>query len=166
MHSCINKVIIVLFVFFSTSASADFQRWSAEKEPDPFTKGEKVVVDFMSSIRSGVFIMCDTTQPGLQIRAIPGFTFDSSLEGMNPEMKIAIDGELLLTKIGQTGMLGDNLAAATMWLDDFDAKRFIEAFAASKKQIAIQDGIADKPHLMKASGSTKSAQALQSCLEK
>ncbi len=159
-------LMLAASMLFSLPAKADFERWSINKESDPFTKGEKVVVDYMSSLRSGVLVFCDTAEPGIEIRAIPGFVYSPDMEALSPEFAVAIDGEVLFTKSARTGMVGDNLAISSLFLDDFDAKRFIDAFAASKKQIAIKDGIADKPHLLKASGSTKAGQALQACLSK
>lgn len=153
-------------VVASLPANADFERWSIMKESDPFTKGEKVVADYMSSLRSGVLVFCDTAEPGIEIRAIPGFVYSPEMEGFSPEFAVAVDGEVLFTKSARTGMVGDNLAISSLFLNDLDAKLFIDAFAASKKQIAIKDGISDKAHLLKASGSTKAGQALQACLDK
>lgn len=145
---------------------AGFQSWSVEKESDPFSGGESVSANFMTSFRSGIFVLCDSAKKGLTVRAVPGFAYDQRLEDFEPTMKFAFDGKLLLDAKGQTGSVGDNLAASEVMLDVDQAKQFVEAFAAAKKQIAIDDGIADKPHLLTARGSTTSGAAIVSCIAK
>lgn len=149
----------------STTANADFQRWSVEKDDDPFAKGERVTVGYMSSIRSGVYIFCEPDNPGLRVRAIPGFAYSAELMLASPEMSFAIDGDILLEGVsGSTGSVGDNLATAEGTMTKDDATTFLKAFGAAKKQVAIKDGISDRPHLLRASGSTKTAEALTKCL--
>lgn len=145
---------------------AGFLAWSIEKESNPFSGGDSVVVSFSSSIRSGVIILCDTAEPGLRVRAIPGFDFDQRLTGFKPTLKFAFDGKLLFTAEGETGSVGNNLAASETKLLGEQAEQFVKAFAAAKKQIAIDDGIADKPHLLTAQGSTASGAAIVACIGK
>lgn len=158
--------LIILTILASNSvAQADFQRWSHEKEADPFTGGQKVTVDYMDTLRSGVLITCDTSGSGLTVRAIPGFDFDQRIEGFAAQVSFAIDGQLLLTAKGRTGAVGNNLAAVDAALTHKEAEKLLEKFTAAKKQVAIKDGIADKPHLLTARGSTEAGRALQSCLK-
>lgn len=157
--------LAILTVFaINSGAQADFQRWSHSKEADPFTGGQKVTVDFMDSLRSGVLIKCDTSETGLTVRAIPGFDFDQRLDDFVAEVSFAIDGQLLLTVKGTTGSVGNNLAAVDAKLTHPEAEKLLSKFSTAKKQIAIKDGIADKPHLLTARGSTESGRALQACL--
>ncbi|MGI2032139.1 hypothetical protein ACRQ1B_07065 [Rhizobium panacihumi] len=120
----------------------------------------------MSSIRSGVVIFCDSAETGLVVRAIPGFAHVAALEDMKPDLEFAIDGAKLLTQQGSTGAVGDNLAVAEAKLSVEDANRFVAAFAKAKKQIALKDGISDRPHLLPALGSTKAGEALLQCMKK
>jgi hypothetical protein len=150
----------------TTSAFADFERWSVETEDDPFSGGQKIVVNYMSTLRSGVFIFCDSAQPGIKVRAVPGWNYVSDLEGFEPTMEFAFDGTKLLSARGATGAVGDNIAAAEVTLLGEQAEKFAQAFAAASKQVAIRDGISDQPHLLRASGSTKSGQALAKCIQK
>ncbi|CAN7178310.1 hypothetical protein LJR251_000298 [Rhizobium rhizogenes] len=145
---------------------AGFQSWSVDKDADPFSGGDRVSVSFMSSFRSGVFVMCDTAEKGLTVRAIPGFDYDGRIDGYTPTMKFAFDGKLLFEVIGTVRKVGNNLAASDAQLDSEKAKLFVEAFAIAKKQIAIDDGIADKPHLLTARGSTTSGDAIVACIKK
>jgi hypothetical protein len=150
----------------STTAHADFNRWAAEVENDPFTGGQKVAVDYSSSLRSGVAVLCDTSQSGVTIRAVPGFAFTEDMQSLEPLLEFAIDGTRLLSAKGSTGAVGDNIAASQVTLTGEEAKQFINAFANARKQIAIKDGISDRPHLLRASGSTKAGEALKACLAK
>lgn len=147
-------------------AHADFRSWSVEKEDDPFSGGDSVAVSFTSSLRSGVIVTCNSAEAGLKVRAIPGFVFDERLQGFKPTVKFAFDGKLLFTAEGETGAVGDNLAASETKLTGDQAQQFVEAFAAAKKQIAIDDGISDKPHLLNARGSTTSGAAIVACIKK
>lgn len=146
-------------------ASAGFMAWDAEIEEDPFSGGKRVTAGYMSSMRSGVLIICDTAEKGLTLRAIPGFVFSDILSGMAPEIEVAIDGERLLGQEGQTGSVGDNLAAAEVLLTPENSRTFVKAFAEARKQIAVKDGISDRPHLMTARGSTKTGAALVKCMD-
>ncbi|MCJ7996661.1 hypothetical protein J5N58_06810 [Rhizobium cremeum] len=157
---------LVSLAAFSSAAWAGFDSWTAEVENDPFSGGQRVTVGISTSMRSGVVIICDSAEKGLMVRAVPGFAFDSDLAGFEPEVEFAIDGERLLGQAGETGAVGDNLAASQVMLSPENAKRFVDAFAAAKKQIAIKDGISDRPHLMPARGTTKSGQALLTCMGK
>jgi hypothetical protein len=47
---------------------------------------------------------------------------------------------------GMTGKVGNNLAISQVHLDGPKAKEFVDAFAKSKKQIAISDGIGETNH--------------------
>lgn len=146
-------------------AMAGFGQWSVETEEDPFSGGKRVTVDYSSSIRSGVIIICDTSEAGLMVRAIPGYAFEPVLAGATPEIEFAFDGKRLLGQSGETGAVGDNLAASQTTLSKENSQAFVEAFAAAKKQIAIKDGISDRPHLLTARGSTKAGAALVECMK-
>lgn len=162
-----GKVLCLVagFLSIATVANAGLRQWTSESEADPFSGGKKVSVDYMDTLRSGVLISCDTAESGMQIRAIPGFDYVSNLALVSPSASFAIDGSRLLDADGETAQVGNNLAAVNIDLDAAQAIKFVKAFAASKRQIAIQDGISDKPHLLTASGSTKAGKVLLGCLE-
>jgi hypothetical protein len=42
---------------------------------------------------------------------------------------------------------------------------FVDAFDGARKQVAIKDGISDRPHLLTAAGSSKAGAALVKCME-
>jgi hypothetical protein len=157
---------LTFVVLFAGQSFADFMAWSSETEDDPFSKGQRVTVDFMSTIRSGIILICDSSEQGLLLRAIPGFAFDNALAGAEPEIEIAIDGERIVGQTGETGSVGDNLATAQVMLTGENAEVFLEAFEKAKKQVAIKDGISDRPHLLSARGSSKTSKALRACLGK
>lgn len=150
----------------SAPAYAGFDRWTFEIEQDPFSGGERVVVDYSSTMRSGVLVMCDSSQKGLLIRAIPGYTFEAGYDSIDPEIEVAFDGQRVLGQTGETGSVGDNLAVAQVMLTAENAKTFVEGFAKAQKQVAIKDGMSDRPHLLRARGSTAAGEALQGCLDK
>ncbi len=152
------------FLVLATSAYAGFESWSVESEDDPFSGGNRTTVDYSSSMRSGILILCDTAKPGLIVRAVPGFAFTDTLSGYTPELEFAIDGQRVLGQSGVVGAVGDNVAAAETTLSVANAETFVKAFAAAQKQIAIKDGISDRPHLLKARGSTKAGAALVKCM--
>jgi hypothetical protein len=164
MHKTIYLAAVGLFSVV-TSASAGLLQWSAESEADPFTGGKKVTIDFMSTLRSGVVVFCDTSDVGIRVRAIPGFDYVDGLAGVSPTASFAIDGQKLLDADGSTGQVGNNLAAVDITLDGDRARQFVKAFAAAKKQVAIKDGISDAPHLLTARGSTNAGKALAGCIE-
>lgn len=162
-----SKVLIstVASLMMCQSAFAGFAAWSSEKEEDPFSKGAAVTVDYMSSIRSGIFIFCNSSEHGLKIRAVPGFAYDTVLDDFSPKVEIAIDGDIVASGDGSVGSVGDNIAASQVTLDQYSSRVFIEAFARAKRQVAIKDGISDKPYLLNARGTSKSGAALRSCLQ-
>lgn len=120
----------------------------------------------MSSFRSGVVVLCDSAKYGLIVRAIPGFDYTEKLKEFTPTVKFAFDGKLLFDAEGETGSVGNSLAISQVTLDGDQAKKFVDAFALAKKQIAIDDGISDKPHLLSARGSTTAGQAIVACIDK
>jgi hypothetical protein len=140
------------------------QEWSFETTDDPFSGGQKVDADFMSSFRSGVFVLCDTAEFGLDIRAIAGWQYDAALEGVQPEGKFAVDGKILFSSVGRAASFGSNIAGVRFFLDQSKAAVFVEAMKVARKQIAVLDGISDKPHLLPAKGSTRVGEALEKCL--
>lgn len=148
----------------STPALAGFESWSVESEDDPFSGGNRTTVAYSSSMRSGVIIFCDTAKTGLSVRAVPGFAFEDSLNDITPELEFAIDGKRLLGQSGAVGAVGDNMAASETTLSVGNSEIFVVAFVAAQKQIAIKDGISDRPHLLKARGSTKAGAALVKCM--
>jgi len=146
-------------------ALADFQRWSYETEKDPFSGGERVTVTHMTSVRSGVLLMCDTSDPGLIVRVIPGYVTNGAAGKMGT-IKFAVDGELLLENFAVMGEVGDSLATSETILSFDKSTQLVDAMAAARKQIAIDDGFSDRPHLLNARGSTKSGEALKRCMLK
>lgn len=162
------RILLIAFGMLSclvVPASAGFERWTADTEDDPFSKGKRVTVDFMTSIRSGVLLICDSSEKGFLLRAVPGFVFNNSdMSDVEPEVEIAIDGQRLFGQKGEIGSVGDNLAVSQFMLSPKNAKAFLAAFTAAKKQVAIKDGISDRPYLLSARGSSKAAVALESCL--
>ena len=111
-------------------------------------------------------LLCDSAQDGLTIRSIPGFAYDSRLDGFTPTLKFAFDGKLLFDSEGEVGKVGDNLAISQVQIKGDQARQFVNAFAAAKKQIAISDGISDKPQLLTARGSTTAGPAIVACIDK
>lgn len=159
------RLIVAGLLVLCAPARADFQSWSSESEEDPFSGGKKVTINFMSTLRSGVIIFCDTSEAGIEVRAIPGFDYIEQLASITPEAAFAIDGKRLLGATGSTAQVGNNLAAVSIHLDADKAKTFAQAFMNAKKQVAVQDGISDKPHLLTARGSTSAGKSLMSCVE-
>lgn len=162
----IVSLAAAISLFSVIPGHADFQSWSVDREADPFSGGESVSVNFMSSLRSGVVVLCDSSKKGLIVRAIPGFDYTEQLKDFTPNVKFAFDGKLLFDAEGETGSVGNSLAVSQVTLDGEKAKQFVDAFASAKKQIAIDDGIADKPHLLSARGSTTAGQAIVACIGK
>lgn len=123
-----------------------------------------MTVDLSTSIRSGVIMICDSAEEGLIVRAVPGYVYESNLDGLTPMVEFAVDGERVTGETGETGIVGDNLAMSQVTLKGATAAQFIEAFGQARKQIAIRDGISDRPHLLTARGSTKAGAALSACM--
>lgn len=147
-------------------AGAGFDSWTTETEQDPFSGGARVTVDYSSSLRSGIVFFCDATEDGVRIRAIPGYVYDTPMAGFGPKVEFAIDGEVMDGGYGKVGVVGDNLAAVDATLKGSSARNLLRAFAAAKKQIAVKDGMSDRPHLLNARGSTKAATALLDCMKR
>ena len=149
-------------------ALADFNRWSTETETDPFTKGTTISVNYTISMRSVVYMFCDTSRAGLMVvRLVPGFEYSDDLKDYKPEMEIAIDGDYLLkVSTGKTGSVGANLASADFAVFGEDMRKIVDAMKVAKKQIAIKDGISDRPYLLSARGSTSAATKLEACVQK
>ncbi len=151
---------------FTGTAHAGFGSWTTDVDADPFSGGNNVTVSYMSSLRSGATLLCDSATKALTVRVIPGFVYDIRMEGFQPEMKFAIDSKKLeIDAVGETGSVGDNLAIAQTVLTGDDAKAFVDAFASAKKQVAVKDGISSKPFIGKATGSTAAGKALLDCLK-
>lgn len=158
----------ILIAAATTGAFADFNRWSSEVEKDPFSGGEKTSVDYSTSTRSGVSMYCDTAESGIEVRIAPGYVYTADMQQLKPVMEFAIDGTKLQFVPAPANVIsvGDNLAAASLFLNKEQSITLVKAFADAKSQIAIKDGMSDRPHLLRASGSTKTGQAIVRCVEK
>jgi hypothetical protein len=153
-------------LLFASEALAGFESWSVDASPDPFTGGAKVEVNYLVSARSGTFLICDSSKEGLELRVVAGWQYVDDLQGFKPSGKLAIDGKILFEVPGETGAFGSNVAGATFNLARHHAEALALAMEDAKQQIAVQDGISDRPMLMKARGSTKAGKALRECLVK
>ena len=149
---------------FAGTAHADFLRWSVVVEEDPFTNGNNITANYLTSIRSGVFLSCDSETKILTIKAVAGYAYEARLAPLTPTAEIMIDKVMVGSYQAQVGAFGDNIAGIVFDLRGVEVDTFLKAFIASKKQIAIKDGISDRPHLLRASGSTKAGQKLAACL--
>ena len=108
-------------------------------------------------------MVCDSADPGLMIRVIPGYVTNGAA-GKISTIKFAVDGELILEHFSVMGEVGDSLATSETILTREQSEKLIEAMARAQKQIAIDDGFSDRPHLLNARGSTKAGEALRSCM--
>jgi hypothetical protein len=162
--------IILLSTLSAGNAFAGWNKWSSEVKVDPFTKGEKVFLDFSLSRNSSLNIKCDTSKSGIEILAIPGWRGDQSTTARTPQIQLAIDGDLLFagetvnTSVGLYG--GDYLVGISALLDPRQSVEFINRFARAKRQIAMNDGMSSGPMIATARGSTKSGKSLTKCLGK
>ncbi|WP_046668018.1 hypothetical protein [Neorhizobium galegae] len=150
----------------ASPARADFLSWGVETVNDPFSGGQKVQASYSSSMRSGVFIICDTSASGMEVRVLAGWEYTADIEGMEPKGRFAVDGKIVGEAEGRTGAFGQNIAGASFTLDQPTARLLAAAMAKATSQIAVQDGISDRPQLLKPRGSTKAGQALSACLGK
>ncbi|WP_433762166.1 hypothetical protein [Brucella anthropi] len=141
-------MIIASMLAFCTAAQAGFPSWRTETEDDPFTGGKKITVDNLVSLRS-----------------VPGFEYSPGLDGFKPTASFAIDGKKLFDADSEVDAVGNNIAAASFKLDAEQSTEFVNTFMASKKQVAMKDGIADRPQLLSANGSTKAGQKLMPCVD-
>ena len=157
----------ILTISFMFPVAAGVQRWTYEKESDPFSGGIKVTASHTISRRSIVFVFCDTAEKGLELRSLAGWEATPDLYSRKPEVAVAIDGKILLEGVkGSAGACGENIACVSSRLDYKNSLTLLDAFKVAKKQIAIKDGISDRPFLLSARGSTKTAKALLKCLKK
>lgn len=145
---------------------AGMQEWTLEATSDPFSGGRKIEVNFSSSLRSGIFISCDTAESGFDVRAVAGWDYVSDLDEIMPWVKFAVDGEILFTAQGSASAFGANIAGVQILLGQYEALILAKAMKAARSQIALQDGISSKPHLLSARGSTKAGRALEECVRK
>ena len=166
MFARLAGLAVALLALGGGEAHAGFKTWSTKVESDPFSGGTKVTVDFASTITSGILVVCDTSQNGMMVRSVPGFSFSDALKDYKPILEFAIDGSRLLGQQGETNSVGDNLAVAQVQLTHYHAEALAYAFTRAKKQIAIKDGISDRPFLLGVAGSSKAGAALTRCLGK
>lgn len=156
---------VLMFVFGVSAANAGFDRWTSEVRSDPFSGGEMVLVNLTTSMRSGVLLMCETAKSSIKVRAIPGYAFTPDMQGQSSVMEFAIDGHRLFSQGALVGSVGDNQVAIEAVISKGNALEFATKFAEAKEQIAIKDGISDRPYLLPARGSTASGAALLRCLQ-
>ena len=149
---------------FANQASAGFEAWSADVGEDPSSGGKNVEIGYSTSMRSGVFLSCDSSTKILIIKIITGWAYEPSVALISPEVEVMSDGKPVGKYSGRTGAFGDNVAGVIVELTGKNADKIIHAFIASIKQIAFNDGISDRPHLLKARGSTKAGHQLKLCL--
>jgi hypothetical protein len=168
----VTRILVIAITTFLMvgSANAGWKKWSSDVKTDPFTKGEKVFLGFSLSTSSSLIVRCDTSQTGIEVRAIPGWRGDNSLLDRKPEVKLAIDGDLLFTnqKIDTNVNLygGDYLVGISAMLNRRQSEEFIARFVKAKRQIAMDDGMSTGPTITTARGSTRAGRALIKCLGK
>jgi hypothetical protein len=163
-----KQILTAIALLASMSAAhADFERWSTEVADDPFNGGQNVTASYMDSLRSGVFIECNSSAGTIVFKVIAGWAYVADLAGFTPIVKYAVDGVVIdVAGVARAGAFGDNIAGIHVDLEPNEARKLVEAFVGAKKQIAIQDGISDQPHLLTARGSTSSGEKLLACINK
>jgi len=156
---------ILINLSFILSSHAGFQRWSTEIKSNPFSGGKDIDVLFNASRTQQVQVTCNSSKSGIQFVAIPGFELPSSLAGEIVDVKIAVDGAIVVAdQKGVVSAFGANLAGVVIPLDKNSATKVTEAMINATRQIAISDGISTQPFLLNARGSTKAGKSLNECL--
>lgn len=162
------KRIFLLFILLTIPqpALAGFNAWTLEKEEDPFTKGERITASYSSSLRSGVFIFCDTSDVGITFRVVAGWEATLDIVGYKTSAALAVDKEVVLGNLEAVGgAYGSNIAGVDIKLNEEKSFLMLNSFVSARKQIAIKDGISDRSHILTERGSTKAANALLGCIK-
>lgn len=157
---------VIAIACMATPAKADFQRWSAEVEENPFSGGTNVVLNYSLALRTQVQVNCDSSGDGIELIAIPGYEYTSDMALFFPTVKLAVDGEIIINGVvSDVGAFGANQAGVKAQLNKEQAEKLTSAFVSAKRQIAVEDGMSSKPFLLTARGSTAAAQKLRLCYE-
>jgi hypothetical protein len=160
-------VTITSMIFGLSAATAGFDSWTVETESDPFAGAQIVTASYNSSARNGVFIECNSETGTVILKAIAGWAYIPDLALVTPEVQYAVDGNVIaISGVAETGAFGDNVAGVSVRFDADQARKLVEAFSSAKKQIAVKDGISDRPLLLKARGSTAVGKKLLGCIDK
>ena len=156
---------LALFVLVQTnSAHAGFQRWTASVKNNPFSGGKDVSVLYIVNANSQIQIVCDSAKQGIRMTVIPGYEASPAALSRSPTVRIAVDGEIILSKlVGMVNTFGANLAGVSVELTKSAADTMTAAFVSARRQIAIEDGMSNGPHLLTARGSTAAARKVQQC---
>jgi hypothetical protein len=166
MFRRVTGVALLMLIAMGGHAFADFAAWGSSVENDPFSGDTKVTVDFLSSMNSGVLMICNTQRTGILVRTFSGLHFSDVPKGATTVLEFAIDGDRLLFQRGETIPIGNNFATAQVRLTRENSKALVSAFTKATRQIAIKDGISDGPFLLGTSGSLKAGSMLNECLNK
>lgn len=161
--------VAAILILMVSPVLAGWLRWTYDVEKDPFSSGQRLTISYSTSQRSGVFVFCDTSKDGIELRPIAGWHLDhatlTKLNATEIKASIAVDGKILVEDTpSNAGICGDAIACTSILLDKRTANKLVDAFIEARKQIAIKDGISDRPHLLTARGSTKAARELKKCL--
>ncbi|MFD1796483.1 hypothetical protein FQV27_00010 [Paracoccus aurantiacus] len=151
--------------FLAQPVLAGFERWTYEVETDPFTKGTRVTVDYLASIREAVLVFCDSSQAGVTIRIVPGWEGEASAFDVFSGAAIAVDGEVLEVSLADaaTGSVGSGQVTAEIYLRGEDAKLFLESFTGARSELGFKDGISSAALIVSANGSTAAGEQLLAC---
>lgn len=154
-------------VMMTSVAQAGFGRWTIETKRDPFAQSDKVTADYHLSRRSAVFIQCDTSKSGLTVKLIAGWRDDrGSVPGSVQTSAVAMDDKIVLNFVSQGATFGNLIAGVYAELSAEDSDKLIDAMINARQSMGFKDGISNGPLLVKARGSTKAGQSLQTCLSK
>ncbi|MFT3687976.1 hypothetical protein [Paenirhodobacter sp.] len=147
-----------------------------EPETDPFSGSNKITAfvligsGFGARI-SGAAVICDTSEDGITVRAIPGYTHDGSdsaaisLGALNAAFADDKRLETVTVSDASAGTVGSDQLAIDLLLDKEASEAFLNAMAAARKSIMVKDGVNSGPIKLSARGSSAAAKKLLECVK-
>lgn len=157
---------LILSIASINTAHAGFEKWTTTAKNNPFSGGVDVSVLYNVSCDGHIQVRCDSGEQGITIVAIPGYEANDNVLLYEPDIKIAIDGKIILTDISASvGAFGANLVGVIVKLTKQNADKLTDGFLSAQRQIAFEDGLSSKPFLLTARGSTAAAKKIKQCYQ-
>ncbi|MET3602192.1 hypothetical protein, partial [Martelella mangrovi] len=128
-------VVVVCAVTLTASvANADFMRWSAVQEDDPFAESQRMVMGYRDSQASGVFILCDAASDKLLLRlALPLEVSAFNLPTYKFSEQVKVDDFETHLVFADDVMLGNGNIGFDAAFEGEGARRFLDELVKARK---------------------------------
>lgn len=148
-------------------ANADSGVWSVSAEPNPFTRGQRVVAEYQGADGVEVELLCEQSDGGFTVKVRPGDAYEEKIAQRALSMDFAVDGRMVYSERASAQRYRGDILEVQIELTSLTGGFIADALAQAEHQVAIQITywFGDRQYLLDARGVQLAGSYISQCMK-